>query len=77
MSTDLSGSRYPVASTGFGRLVPPRDPDALREALLEMAHMPAEDRVAGAETATKLFGGEAFLDAHEEAFRGLLPGGRL
>ena len=77
VSTDLSGSRYPVASTGFGRLVPPRDPEALRESLLEMAHLPDEDRRAGAETATKLFGGDAFLDAHEEAFRRLLPGGRL
>lgn len=76
VSTDLAGSRYPVAATGFGRLVPPRDPDALRAALLEMASLPAEDREAGREAATKLFGGEAFLDAHEEAFRPLLSGTR-
>ncbi|MEV6586563.1 glycosyltransferase family 4 protein [Streptomyces acidicola] len=76
VSTNLSGSRYPVEATGFGRLVPPRDPAALREAVLELAELPAEDREAGREAATKLFGGEAFLDAHEEAFRKLLPGVR-
>jgi glycosyltransferase involved in cell wall biosynthesis len=76
VSTDLPGSRYPVAATGFGRLVPPRDPAALRAALLEMAELPAEDRQAGREAATKLFGGEAFLDAHEEAFRQILGGVR-
>lgn len=76
VTTDLPGSRYPVATTGFGRLVPPRDPAALREALLEVAELPAEDRMAGREAATKLFGGEASLDAHEEAFRPLLNGTR-
>lgn len=76
VSTELPGSRYPVAATGFGRLVPPRDPDALREAIVELARMPAEDREAGREAATKLFGGDAFLDAHEEAFRQLLSGSR-
>ncbi|SFK24541.1 glycosyltransferase family 4 protein [Streptomyces pini] len=76
VSTELPGSRYPIEATGFGRLVPPRDPGALRAALLEMAELPAEDRGAGREAATKLFGGEAFLDAHEEAFRKLLSGSR-
>ncbi|MEW2619067.1 glycosyltransferase family 4 protein [Streptomyces sp. NPDC048106] len=76
VSTELPGSRYPVAATGFGRLVPPRDPEALRAAILEMAELPAEDRESGRQAATKLFGGEAFLDAHEEAFRQLLSGSR-
>ncbi|WP_330172442.1 glycosyltransferase family 4 protein [Streptomyces sp. NBC_01498] len=76
VSTNLSGSRYPVEATGFGRLVPPRDPAALRRAILELAELPAQERETGRETATKLFGGEAFLDAHEEAFRTLLPGVR-
>jgi glycosyltransferase involved in cell wall biosynthesis len=76
VSTELPGSRYPVTATGFGRLVPPKDPAALRAALLEMARLPAEDRQAGREAAMKLFGGEAFLDAHEEAFRRVLRGAR-
>ncbi|HEY0639809.1 MAG TPA: glycosyltransferase family 4 protein [Pseudonocardiaceae bacterium] len=76
VTTHLPGSRYPVTATGFGRLVPPRDPVALRSAILELAELPAEDREAGREAATKLFGGEAFLDAHEEAFRRLLSGVR-
>ncbi|MQS09310.1 glycosyltransferase family 4 protein [Streptomyces alkaliphilus] len=75
VTTDLPGSRYPVEVTGFGRLIPPRDPAALREALLEMAALPAEARREGSELATKLFGGDAFLDAHEEAYRKLLPSG--
>nr|BFE50854.1 hypothetical protein GCM10017745_42810 [Saccharothrix mutabilis subsp. capreolus] len=57
-----------MLATGFGKLVPPRDPVALRAAVLEMARLPAEDREAGREAATKLFGGETSLDAHEEAF---------
>jgi glycosyltransferase involved in cell wall biosynthesis len=77
VSTELPGSRYPIEATGFGRLVPPRDPGALRAAILEMAELPAEDRESGREAATKLFGGEAFLDAHEEAFQKLLSGSRL
>jgi glycosyltransferase involved in cell wall biosynthesis len=76
VTTELPGSRYPVTATGFGRLVPPRDPAALREALLEMAGLPTEDREAGREAATKLFGGGSFLDAHEEAYRQLLSGTR-
>ncbi|WP_158839290.1 glycosyltransferase family 4 protein [Saccharothrix deserti] len=76
VTTDLAGSRYPVEASGFGRLVPPRDPEALREALLEMAELHPDDRQAGQEAATKLFGGEAFLDAHEEAFRRILSGTR-
>ncbi|WP_434444245.1 glycosyltransferase family 4 protein [Lentzea sp. E54] len=76
VATDLPGANHPVAATGFGRLVPPRDPVALREALLEMAALPAEDREAGREAATKLFGGETSLDAHEEAFLRLLSGRR-
>jgi glycosyltransferase involved in cell wall biosynthesis len=71
VTTELPGSDYPVKATGFGRLVPPRDPVALREAVLEAARLPAEDRAAGREAAVKLFGGETSLDAHEEAFRRL------
>lgn len=76
VATDLPGANHPIAATGFGRLVPPRDPVALRAALLEMAALPAEDRAAGKEAATKLFGGETSLDAHEEAFLRLLSGRR-
>lgn len=71
VSTDLPGSRYPVAATGFGRLVPPRDPDALRTALVEVAATPPEARAKGRQLARELFGGTAFLDRHERAFREL------
>ncbi|MEU7526093.1 glycosyltransferase family 4 protein [Saccharothrix sp. NPDC042600] len=68
VTTAIPGADHPVLATGFGKLVPPRDPVALRAAVLEMARLPAEDREAGREAATKLFGGETSLDAHEEAF---------
>ncbi|AXX28993.1 glycosyltransferase family 4 protein [Actinosynnema pretiosum subsp. pretiosum] len=76
VTTNLPGANHPVQATGFGRLVEPRDPVALREALLEMAALPAEDRQVGQEAAIKLFGGETFLDAHEEAYRAVLNGAR-
>src|SRR4029434_5447130 len=36
VATDLPGVREPVRRTGMGRIVPPRDPDALAAALLEV-----------------------------------------
>jgi len=36
VATDLPGVREPVRRTGMGRIVPPRDPDALAAALLDV-----------------------------------------
>ncbi|MEE1753775.1 glycosyltransferase family 4 protein [Streptomyces sp. SP18CS02] len=78
VTTDLAGSRFPVQATGFGRLVPPRDPERLRRAILDMAQLPDAERQEGRRKAIELFGGEAFLDLHEESFGALIgrrPGG--
>ncbi|MDB1087433.1 glycosyltransferase family 4 protein [Streptomyces sp. ACA25] len=72
VTTDLPGSRIPVQMTGFGRRVPARDPQALRNALLEVSRMTDEERRAGQRRTVELFGGDAFLNDHEEAFRALI-----
>jgi glycosyltransferase involved in cell wall biosynthesis len=71
VTTDLAGGRYPVTATGFGRVVPLRDSVALRAAILELARIPADDRHAGQRKAIEMFGGDGYLDAYEDAFRGL------
>ncbi|MFD9544131.1 glycosyltransferase family 4 protein [Streptomyces sp. NPDC060022] len=64
VTTDLPGGRYPVVATGMGAVVPPRDPVALREALLETLSWDAAVRKDGAERARNLFGLESCLDRY-------------
>lgn len=65
VTTDLPGGRYPVVATGFGRVVPPRTPDALRTAILESAAIPAGERAEKAALARDLFGVSPGLDAYQ------------
>ncbi|GAB7045452.1 glycosyltransferase family 4 protein [Catenuloplanes indicus] len=65
VTTDLPGGRYPVVATGFGRVVPPRAPDALRTAILESAAIPAGERAEKAALARDLFGVSPGLDAYQ------------
>lgn len=68
VTTDLPGGRYPVQATGHGLIVPPRDPAALRHALLEAASWGTERRTAGALRARELFGTEGCLDRYAALF---------
>jgi len=68
VTTNLPGGRYPVVATQFGAVVPPRDPEALHGAILELAAAPADWREAKAREARKLFAAERSLDEHEELF---------
>ncbi|MEV7232030.1 glycosyltransferase family 4 protein [Polymorphospora sp. NPDC051019] len=68
VTSDLPGGRYPVVATQFGTLIPPRDPEALRRAILDLAAIPADWREVKAREARKLFAAERSLDAHEEVF---------
>lgn len=76
--SDLPGVRLPVIETGFGRVAAPRDPDAIREAILDIRANPP-DR-AGVDIAADLYGVDrtvaafvdlykAALDTHESAPR--------
>lgn len=69
ITTDLAGGRYPVVATGFGEVVPPRDPAALRRAIDEVLRRPDSWRRQGRQRATELFGGDACLNAYEDALR--------
>lgn len=71
VTTDLPGGRYPVTATKFGRVVPPRDPEALRRAILELAGVPPAWREAKAREARERFSAASCLDAHEELFTSL------
>ncbi|RMI39031.1 glycosyltransferase family 4 protein [Streptomyces triticirhizae] len=68
VTSDLPGGRYPVVATGFGRLAPPRDPDAVWRAVEELRDLPAERRAVHAKEARDRFGVAACLDAYQELF---------
>ncbi|MEU6020715.1 glycosyltransferase family 4 protein [Micromonospora sp. NPDC048871] len=68
VTTDLPGSRYPVTATGFGLVVPPRDPQALEQAISEMATVPRDWRERKARAARARFSVATSLDAHEVLF---------
>jgi glycosyltransferase involved in cell wall biosynthesis len=71
VTTDLPGGRYPVLATGFGRLVRPRDPAALAEAIVALAASRPDWREAKAREARERFSVEACLDEYEKLFRSL------
>lgn len=68
VTTNLPGGRSPVTSTGFGKLVPPRDPEALESAILEMAATSRDWREEKALLARELFSSDRSLDAYEKTF---------
>ncbi len=71
VTTDIAGGRWAVQVTGFGRIVPPRDPVALREAVLEAGRMSQSERDLGRKKALELWGGDVCIDAHEEIYQTL------
>jgi glycosyltransferase involved in cell wall biosynthesis len=69
VTTDLPGGRYPVVATGMGAVVPPRDPETLREALLDVLTWDAAARHEGAKRAREEFGEQGCLDRYAALFR--------
>ena len=78
VTTDIPGGRTPVVDTGFGLLVPPRDPVALAGALLRAGRFDAGRRAVGAAAARRRYGLAGCLDAYERVLDKItgLPGGR-
>lgn len=74
VASDLPGVRQPTQVTGMGTTVPPGDPQALAEALLDVLDHP--DRYAGdpAEVATR-FGSQAAAERYEELYASLRTSG--
>jgi glycosyltransferase involved in cell wall biosynthesis len=73
VTTDLPGGRYPVLATGMGAVVPPRDPVALREALLAVLAWDAGRRAEGAQRARAEFGAASCLDRYASVLSGVAP----
>ncbi|MEU8268476.1 glycosyltransferase family 4 protein [Sphaerisporangium sp. NPDC049002] len=71
VTTDIPGGRVPVTATGFGRVIPPRDPAAIFQAIQELRDLPVERRATGARDARAKFGLQACLDAYEDLFQSL------
>ncbi len=71
VASDLPGVRMPVRDTGFGRVVPPRDADALTGALREIAQA-GLDPVAGAAEARARYAADGVVARHAELFDELL-----
>lgn len=70
VASDMPGVRVPVERTGFGRIVPPRDPGAVHRALLELAADPL-DREAGAQASQEHYGVARTVADYRELFDGV------
>ncbi|MFG1920178.1 glycosyltransferase family 4 protein [Micromonospora sp. NPDC048898] len=71
VTTDIPGGRYPVAVTGFGEVVPPRDPVALEGAIRRMGAVSPDWRELKAKEARERFSVGACLDAYQKLFESL------
>ena len=67
LASDLPGVRTPVQNTGFGKIVPPRDAEAITRTLVEFEAQPL-DRVAGAAAANEVYSFDKTIDEYLAAF---------
>jgi len=67
IASDIPGVRTPVRNTGFGRIVPPRDADAIRIAFEDLASG-GPDREAGARAASDHYSLERTVDEYRAVF---------
>lgn len=72
VATAICGTPEAVVDGSTGRLVPPRDPAALRHAVEDLVRTPASRRAAlgaaGRERIERLFGIQRMIDAYERLF---------
>lgn len=71
VASDMPGIRQPVAMTGMGLTVPPREPAALASALIEVLSAPASFRKDADEIARR-FSTASVAEQYEQLYAGLL-----
>lgn len=67
LASDLPGVRMPVRRTGFGAIVPPRDPEAIHRALVALQQS-TPDREAGAAATRAIYGAALSIQQYGELF---------
>lgn len=67
LASDLPGVRIPVQRTGFGIVVPPRDPSAIHQALVELQGWPLDRAVGAAETRSR-YGAASSIEQYARLF---------
>ncbi|NYJ04646.1 glycosyltransferase family 4 protein [Petropleomorpha daqingensis] len=75
LASDLPGVRVPVRETGFGVVVPPRDPAAIADGLRRLAAKPP-DAEAGRRAARERYAAPTVIDAYEELLVSAAASGR-
>lgn len=73
VASDLPGVRQPSTATGMGIVVPPRDPEAIADAILTILGEPRRFIKPRAEIAAR-YSSEQIADAYEGLFQSLLQG---
>ena len=71
IASDRPGVRTLVQATGFGAIVPPRDPGAITASLQDLPNADL-DRRRGAADARRLYGAETVIDQYQEALERLM-----
>jgi glycosyltransferase involved in cell wall biosynthesis len=72
VASDLPGVREPTARSGMGRAVPPGDPEALAQALIEVLGAPG--LYSGSAEAIARYSSESVAIEYERLFERLLGG---
>lgn len=67
VATDMPGVRMPIKTTGLGRIVPPRDPQALKNAILDLANG-GVDVVSGKHEARRVYSLPSVVNQYESLF---------
>lgn len=70
LASDLPGVRMPVRNTGFGVVVPPRDPEAIHRALVQL-HKSPPDRAAGGAVARARYGPGTSIAEYRQLFESI------
>jgi glycosyltransferase involved in cell wall biosynthesis len=71
VATDLPGVRQPILTSGMGKIVPPRNPDALAQALMDILSQNQHFREKGAEIA-RIYSPQSTAASYDAIFQELI-----